>query len=193
MAFTPNELWRYPLLTDRFVRQSIVDLAEDMHGSLEIWDAVRVAALRRTAGVLGVSASAGTFAVGSAYMSFNIDHLAGWFAGGQAVTATAGPTLAPGLYRFDLHATVTATVGTPTNYLVEFERATGPTTLARRRFLPSGQPTWRMSAPVWIPGGSPQQVKVKVTVAGGVGTTVTIGRLTSDSSPRLSWSFLASA
>lgn len=192
MPFTDNEGWRYPLLTDRFVRAHIETLAEDMHASLESQDTARLAALRRTSGILGASVSAGTVtSTAAAYLAWNVDHLSSWAAGGAAVTSTQGPTLPTGLYRVDLHATVTATTGTATSYLIEVERAVG-VVVARRRFVPA-QPTWSMSAAVHIPIGSPQQLRAKVTVNAGVASSVTLGRLLTDASPRLAWTFIAGA
>jgi hypothetical protein len=185
---TPLEGWTYPLPGEVLTRQKLQDLADAMHFSLAAVNTDRLAVLQRARGLIGATAS-NVFTVGAiGYMSFTVDHLDNWFNGGRAITSTQGPTLPTGLYMFSFTGQCTAqsaSLATYTRVDVEFER--GGTRLARRTFSAS-QLSWRISAPVRIPAGAPQQVKVRIAPAGSVGgSTMTVGRSNVESSPRLSW------
>jgi hypothetical protein len=159
-----------------------------MHASFEGWDASRVAALRRVSGILGVTASAGTFGTSGGYMTWNVDHLANFAGGGAVVASRQGPTLGTGLYRVDLRARLTDSIGL-TSVLFEVER--GGFVVARRRTNSASQPDARISIPVVVAPGAPQLVRVKVT-ATGPSATVTYGRSAQEATPRLAWSLIAS-
>lgn len=188
VSVTPYEGWRYPLLVDRFERASIETLATDMHASFDGWDASRVAALRRVSGILGVTTSAGTFGTAGGYMSWNVDHLADTATGGAPIASIQGPTLTSGLYRVDLRARLTDSIGL-TSVLIEIER--GGFITARRRMNAASQPDARVSVPVVVPTGGPQLLRVKVTPTGS-GASVTYGRSAQQATPRFSWSLIAS-
>ncbi|MEV4122914.1 hypothetical protein [Micromonospora sp. NPDC049645] len=187
VSFTPHEGWRYPLITEKFQRSSIEQLAGDIHSSFDGWDHSRIAALQRISGILGVTVSAGTFTT-SNYMSWNVDHLSAFGAGGLQVSATQGPTLPHGLYRVDLRARITASAAL-TSVLYEVER--GGTVVARRRTNSTSQLDARISIPVFVPAGGPQLVRIRVTPTGS-GASVTYGRVAWDATPRFSWSLIAS-
>ena len=183
----------YPLPDELLRRQNIQDLAEACAFVLDSANVDRLAALQRPRGVLG-SVAANSFtsdAVG--YMSWNIDHLDYWFGGGRAITATQGPTLPTGLYLFQFNAVRTAMSAAETSYAwttAEFERG-GSTRTVRRTFTP-GQRAIRLTAPVRIPSGAAQQVRMRILVNGTVGgSTMAFGRDWAEASPRLSWVQLA--
>ena len=188
---SPTELWPYPLPSEVLTRQKLVDLADAMHISLATVNVDRLAELQRPRGLLRASTS-NVFTVGTTgYMSFNVDSLDAWQAGGRAITATQGPTLAQGLYYvtfFGLITAFSATTSTYTRLDVEFEIG-GVRRLRRTLTLP-GQTSLRISAPIRVVGS--QQVRVRVLAAGSTASsTVTIGQNLDEASPRLSWSRVA--
>lgn len=179
----------YPLPGEVFQRQHIEDLADALDFVLSANNVGRVAALQRTKGVLGSTAANVFVSDTPGYMSWNVDHLDNWSNGGRAITATQGPTLATGLYLFCFSAVRTAISGIESAYpwtTADFERG-GGIRYSRRTFNP-GQRLLRLSAPVRIPAGAAQQVRVRVQVNGNVvGSTMTYGRDLSEAAPRLSW------
>jgi hypothetical protein len=185
VAATPLQGWPYPLPSEVFTRQAIQDLAEAMHFSLSAVNPSRLAVLERTRGLLG-NAGTQNFTNGSTgYMAFTIDHLDNWGGGGRAITSTQGPTLPTGLYLFAFSATITALSAAYNRLDVGFER--GGTQLSRRTFI-QAQSALRITAPVRVPAGSPQQVKVRMNLSGATGgSTITIARNNTESSPRLTW------
>jgi hypothetical protein len=168
-----------------FYRQSIEDLANDMHFSLVTADVDRLAVLQRARGLVGYTGTEVFTNAAPAYMQWNVDHLDNWFNGGRAFTVNEGPTLPTGLYLFTVWANVTSSSAAYTRIDVGFER--GGTLLARRN-LSFNQKAVRLSAPVRVPAGAPQQVKVRIAMTGPTGgSTVTFTRTNAEGSPRLSW------
>lgn len=186
---TPVFGWPYPLPGEVFKRQAIVDLAEALDFTLTSIDPSRLASLRRTRGLVG-NAGSQVFTNGSTgYMAWTVDHLASWSAGGAAITSTQGPTLPTGLYLFTFSAIVSAVSAAYQRLDVGFER--GGTQLSRRTFI-QAQTALRISAPVRVPAGAAQQVKVRMNLIGATaGSTATITRNNDEASPRLSWVQLA--
>lgn len=182
---TPLQGWPYPLPSEVFTRQDIQDLAEAMHFSLAAVNTSRLAVLQRTRGLLG-NAGSQTFTNGvTGYMAWTVDHLDNWSGGGRAITSTQGPTLPTGLYLFSFSAMVTSNFNAYSRLDVGFER--GGTQLSRRTFI-QGQQAMRITAPVRVPAGSPQQVKVRMNLIGPTsGSTVTLARVNTEAVPRLAW------
>jgi hypothetical protein len=190
---TPVFSLPYPLPSEVFQRQHVQDLAEACDFVLSAMDTDRQGALLRPSGMLG-SVAANTFTsdvVG--YMSWNIDHLDRWWYGGRSITATQGPTLPTGLYMFTFNALRSAISAAESSYVwisAEFEVGSGNRTI-RRTHRPEQTPI-RIAAPIRIPVGSPQQVRVRIQVNGTVGaSTMSFARNLSESAPRLSWSLIA--
>lgn len=183
---TPNEAWPYPLPSEVLVRQSLQDLAEAQHFSLAAVNVDRLAAVQRTRGIIGNSGSNVFTNNVTSYMNFNIDHLDNWFNGGRAITSTQGPTLNKGLYICTFLGELTSFNSAVSNYQrleLEFELAGNRLT---RRTLLWNEVFWRISSPIWVPANG-QQLKVRVTVTGTAGQTVTVGRDNDESAPRFSW------
>lgn len=182
----------YPLPSEVLQRQQIVDLADACHFVLAANNVGRLAALQRTRGMLGSTAANSFVSDAVGYMSWNIDHLDYWSGGGRAITSTQGPTLSTGLYLFTFNATRSAMSAVESSYpwiTVEFER--GGVRTVRRTFTP-GQRSLRLSAPVRIPSGAGQLVRVRILVNGTVGgSTMAFGRNNDDAAPRLAWTLLA--
>jgi hypothetical protein len=183
----------YPLPGEVFQRQHIQDLAEAFDFELSAADTDRLAALERRHGMLG-SVAANTFTSDVvSYFSWNIDHLDRWWYGGRAITATQGPTLPTGLYMFTFNALRSAISAAESSYAwvtAEFEVGAGIRG-PRRTFTP-GQQAIRLSAPVRIPAGADQQVRVRMFVNGTVGaSTMSFARNLSESAPRLGWTQIA--
>lgn len=185
VAATPLQAWPYPLPSEVFTRQAIQDLTEAMHFSLSAVNTSRLAVLQRTRGLVGNAGSQSFTNGATGYMAWTIDHLDNWGGGGRAITSTQGPTLPTGLYLFAFSAMVTGVSAAYQRLDVGFER--GGTQLSRRTFL-QAQAALRITAPVRVPAGSPQQVKVRMNLIGTTGgSTVTIARSNVEASPRLSW------
>lgn len=184
---TDTQGWPYPLPGEVMKRQAIEDLADAMTFSLTATDVGRLAALRRTRGMLGHSGSQ-NFTNGSAgFMNWNVDHLAGWGSGGAAITSTQGPTLPTGLYLFSVAMMITAWSATYSKVELVLDGFD-----PGRRSVSFEQKTLRMTVPVRIPAGPALQVKVRVGMAGSTGgSTITIARSNTEASPRLSWVQLA--
>jgi hypothetical protein len=183
----------YPLPGEVFERQHIQDLAEAAHFTLAAMETDRLATLERPCGMLG-STLANTFTSdATGYMSWNIDHLDRWWYGGRSITSTQGPTLPTGLYMFTFHALRSAISAAESSYAwvaVEFEWGSGNRTV-RRTHTP-GQYAIRLAAPVRIPAGAAQQVRVRILVNGTVAaSTMSFARNLSESAPRLGWSLIA--
>jgi hypothetical protein len=183
---TDTQGWGYPLPGEVFRRQAIQDMADDMTFSLGAVNVGRLAALDRTRGLLGHNGTQ-SFTNGTpGFIAWTVDHLDNWSAGGQAITSTQGPTLPTGLYLFNLSALVTSWSATYARIEVSFDGFIG------RRTLSFEQKTLRLTAPVRIPAGAPQQVRVRVAMTGATGgSTISILRTNDESSPRLSWVQLA--
>lgn len=182
---TPVQAWGYPLPPEFLYRQSLEDLATDMHFSLATANVDRLSVLERTRGLVGYTGTEAFTNGTPAYLQWNVDHLDNWFNGGRAFTVNEGPTLNTGLYLFTVWAHVTSWSATYSRLDVDFER--GGTRLSRRT-LSFDQKMVRLSAPVRVPVGAPQQVKVRIAMTGSTGgSTVTFTRTNAQSSPRLSW------
>lgn len=179
----------YPLPGEVFTRQHIEDLAEDLHFYTGANHDARDVVTERIRGMLGHSGN-NVFTNGAVgYMSWNVDHLAGWSTGGAAIASTQGPTLSQGLYLFTFIGQVTSWSAVYSKTHVEFER--GGTRVARRT-LSFSQRSWRISAPVRVPAGAPQQVRARIQPDGPTpGSTFTIARTFAEATPRMAWVLLS--
>jgi hypothetical protein len=197
-GFTLNQAWPYPYTSELVRRQNLDDLATAMAGSLTTYDVARLATLRRRQGMLGhtnavsLTTTVATPAVTTLYLNWNSDLLGGQANGtGAAVATTQGPSLPQGLYRFDFWMRLDSVSGTPHSIEFGFERAGG--VMFGSQSYPQSHRAFRLSAPVRIPAGAAQQVRVRVRVAGGNPSSFLYSRVPAESSPRFSWVQIGSA
>lgn len=192
---TPIFSLPYPLPSEVFQRQHIQDLAEATDFVLSSTDVDRVESLQRPRGMLGTTLPHVLGVNTLHYMGWNIDSLDDWWTGGAPITTTQGPTLPTGLYLFTFHAVITAFSHPEASYFwmdAEFEVG-GARTLRRTHTMGlNSSRVMRLSGPVRVPPGSPQQVKMRVYINGTTGgSSLSFGRNLFESSPRFGWTQVA--